>query len=344
MSRNAIVITTINRPTLAIEKIAATRPDWHFIVVGDRKTPSDWAYPGVDFLSMARQEELGHSFVDVCPPNHYARKNIGYLHAMAAGANVIAETDDDNIPYDHFLGDVSRAVTGRKVDRPGWENVYTHFTRERIWPRGLPLELINSSLHGPSPLSADDVFDCAIQQFLADGDPDVDAVFRLTDDRETYFDKNTVILGAGTFCPFNSQNTVWWPEAFTLLYLPSFVSFRMTDIWRSFIAQICLYRLGGHIAFREATVKQVRNQHSLLHDFKDEIPGYLHNAAIVQRLMRLDLSGDSQDVGRNLWRCYEALVEMGVVPEKELPLVQRWLHDVAMLTRPKAAASVEEYV
>ena len=99
-------------------------------------------------------------------------------------------------------------------------------------------------------------------------------MYRLTIEAETKFNPNTIILGGGTICPFNSQNTLWWPEAYPLLYLPSFVSFRMTDIWRSFVAQVCLYQTGKHLAFRDATVYQTRNEHSLIKDFKDEVPGY----------------------------------------------------------------------
>ena len=158
----------------------------------------------------------------------------------------------------------AKLVTGKLVKKSGWENVYTHFSNAKIWPRGLPLECINDSFQHKSALDTPAQFDCPIQQHLADGDPDVDAVYRLTNIGDIKFKSETIILADGTFCPFNSQNTIWWSEAYPLLYLPSFVSFRMTDIWRSFIAQICLYKLGKYLAFKEATVYQERNEHSLI--------------------------------------------------------------------------------
>lgn len=324
----AIVITTINKPTLAVERIAAMRPDWNFIVVGDNKTPLDWSHPGVRYLSVAEQKTLPGRFSQICPWNHYCRKNVGYLEAIRLGSEVIAETDDDNIPYDSFVADVSRSVTGSRVAKSGWENIYTHFVDTRIWPRGFPLELINDSLRERSPLEPTGPVDCLIQQFLADGDPDVDAVFRLTNDQPTTFGEGTIVLERGTYCPFNSQNTIFWPEVYPLLYLPSYVSFRMTDIWRSFVAQECLYRMGGHLAFRSATVRQVRNEHSYIRDFEDEISGYLANARIMDTLSKLDLSSERADVGNNLYACYEALVSIGVVPERELPLLRAWLDDL----------------
>lgn len=244
------------------------------------------------------------------------------------GAELIYETDDDNIPYNSFLGIIDRHVEGRLVQKTGWENVYIHFTDDRIWPRGFPLEYITQSLNNETVLGQRQLWDCPIQQFLADGDPDVDSIYRLTTETETKFRSNTVILSKGTFCPFNSQNTLWWSEVYPLLYLPSFVSFRMTDIWRSFIAQVCLYQVGKHLAFREATVFQVRNEHSLIRDFKDEVPGYLNNVKIMEILSNLNLSSRQSDMGQNLRLCYQKLVEAGFVAEEELHLVDLWLQDL----------------
>jgi len=330
MSRDQrmVIITTINPPSDAVKKIAAL-PGWTLVVVGDRKTPDHWSWPGAKFLSIGEQLQLDSDYAKACPENHYARKNVGYLYAIAKGCEVIAETDDDNIPYDTFLGRVDRRVRGGASQRKGWDNVYTYFTSERIWPRGFPLDLINTSLDA-EPLLEQGEFDCPVQQYLADGDPDVDAIYRLTTVREVDFDqRDPVVLRAGTFCPFNSQNTIWWPEAYPLLYLPALVSFRMTDIWRSFVAQACLYAAGQQLSFHSATVRQVRNEHSLLRDFRDEIPGYLNNTKIMDVLTELPLSSNPADAGANLRRCYERLVALGVVPEDELRLIDLWLADLA---------------
>jgi len=98
----------------------------------------------------------------------------------------------------------------------------------------------------------------------------------------------------------------------------------MTDIWRSFVAQISLYSLGKHIAFREATMFQIRNEHSLIRDFQDEIPGYLNNMKIMDALSSLTLSDSPNDVGKNLRLCYEKLVETDVLPQEELSLIDLW--------------------
>jgi len=328
-----IVITTINYPTRSIKTIANNKRDWTILVVADRKTPLDWNCQNVEQLSIKDQMTFDSEYARQCPLDHYARKNIGYLKAIKDGARVIAETDDDNIPKDNFLSSVSRNIKGRLVETPGWENVYTHFTDDKVWPRGFPLEYINRSFESPSSLAGESVFDCPVQQYLVDEEPDVDAIYRLTTKVDTKFRSNTVVLSEGTFCPFNSQNTIWWPDAFVLLYLPSLVNFRVTDIWRSFVAQICLYKAGKKVAFGQATMFQNRNQHSLIRDFADEIPGYLNNARIMEMLRNINLLDGPDHIALNMQLCYEQLVEVEIIPQTELRLLDLWLRDIGRFSR-----------
>jgi hypothetical protein len=283
-------------------------------VVGDRKTPKNWRLEGARFLSIEEQSELGFSLSHEAPFNHYARKNLGYLYAIEQGASLLLETDDDNLPYDWYPGDVSETVYGRLI------------TKSRIWPRGFPLEFINESLRQKSELGARTEHECAIQQFLANENPDVDAVFRLTNEGQEHFEGEDVVLGPGTWCPFNSQNTLWSPSAFPYLYLPFTASFRMTDIWRSFIAQKCVQARNGKVAFRGASMYQQRNEHSLIGDFADEVSGYLNNDSIMRMLDGLDLERGA-DPGEHLRQCYQAMITAGYLCPQEMKLVDGWLDD-----------------
>ena len=49
------------------------------------------------FLSHEDQLRMNSSFVNRLPWNSFARKNVGYLYAIAQGAKVIFDFDDDNI-------------------------------------------------------------------------------------------------------------------------------------------------------------------------------------------------------------------------------------------------------
>jgi hypothetical protein len=106
----------------------------------------------------------------------------------------------------------------------------------------------------------------------------------------------------------------------------------MTDIWRSFIAQICLYKARKYIAFGKPTMYQTRNEHTLTKDFADEIPGYLNNSRIMELLSSTTLSDNPNQIGSNMRACYERLVEAGIVRRDELHLVDLWLRDMRQFT------------
>ena len=102
----------------------------------------------------------------------------------------------------------------------------------------------------------------------------------------------------------------------------------MCDIWKSFVAQRCLWELGLGVAFHSAEVYQDRNKHDLTADFIQEIPGYENNKRIADILASTSLVSGEACVGSNLFKCYEALVSHGIFPGKELPLVEAWVMQV----------------
>jgi hypothetical protein len=326
---SALIITTIAPPNSVLARYAKEcgRRGVDFIIAGDRKSPPDFYLKGTDFWSIERQKGSGFKSARKIPENHYARKNIAYLAAIQKGHEVILETDDDNLPYEDFWNLPERKIAGNMVRDHGWINIYRLFSREMIWPRGLPLEHLCDARDYTAEQAVE--HDCPIQQGLSDGDPDVDAVYRLTRKLPVSFKKDLVfVLGKGSWCPFNSQNTVWFREAFPLMYLPSECSFRMTDIWRSFVAMRIAWEYGWKIAFRYPTVYQERNEHDLLRDFRDEIPGYLNNSAIANALGSLELSGRTDDIRENLSTCYRLLSGMGLVGKGELDILGNWNSDL----------------
>lgn len=330
------IITTIQGPTASVHGLVArlSAIGGKLIVAGDSKGP--FSYEGqlgepwpVTFLSLADQQDGRFTLAENLPIKHYARKNIAYLQAVSEGATCIYETDDDNTPNSSWHARTEYLVGGRSLREDGkrWVNVYQHFSDANIWPRGLPLDEIRT------PLPSAEVFNnkrrAPIQQGLVNGSPDVDAIWRLVMDREFDFeDAPSVYLEPGNWCPFNTQTTWWWPVAYPLLYIPSYCSFRMCDIWKSFIAQRCLWVLGMGVVFHPPEVVQDRNPHDLMRDFCDEIPGYEMNRRIAEILDGLELAPGEENVRTNLRVCYGALVAAGIFPEKELALVDAWLVDL----------------
>lgn len=262
------VITTIQPPTASVRRLADRLDEEGaaLVVAGDAKGPAGYDLEGADgaadrrgavklaFLSLQDQLSGPFDLARRLPTGHYSRKNIGYLHAIAAGAACIYETDDDNAPRPQWRPRtewlestyVVRAPSRGDGGRDCWANAYSYFTKELIWPRGLPLDAIREPLP-PLEVSSPEgqKVHAPVQQGLANNSPDVDAIWRLVLDRPFSFeDGPSVFLPAGVWCPFNSQSTWWWPVAYPLLYIPSHCSFRMCDIWRGLVAQRCLWELG----------------------------------------------------------------------------------------------------
>jgi hypothetical protein len=322
-----LVVTSIASPNPVLRALAKGAIDnqYYFTIIGDTKSPETFKLEGAQFLSILDQKRLDLKTPALLRERSYARKNIGYLLAMQQGAEFIIETDDDNYPRQEFWNVPELHVSGSLIRQKGWCNVYSHFTDTFIWPRGFPLELLGTnSPHSTEPFTAA----CPIQQGLADENPDVDAIYRMTRNLPvTFLKANPIILGSDTWCPYNSQNTIHFPPAYLLLYLPTYCSFRMTDIWRSFIAQRILWTNGWNLSFHSATVWQERNAHNLLNDFSDEVPGYLNNAKIVGLLRDLELKSNPESIPDNLWKCYDCLISNKFVDKAEILLVEAWIED-----------------
>jgi hypothetical protein len=331
MKNTFLVITSIAdqyHPVLNQYAKEAADQGVHFVVIGDTKSPAQFSITGCDYYSVDRQTGLLFELAKLLPFKHYARKNLGYLIASSQGAHVIIETDDDNLPLDGFWKERIRSQSAHLLKHTGWTNVYRYFTESNIWPRGFALEhILDPVPKVPALLQTKS----PIQQGLADENPDVDALYRLTMPLPIIFNRSeNIALGEGSICPFNSQNTTWFKEAFPLMYLPYYCSFRMTDIWRSFIAQRIGWACGWCILFHRSTVKQERNEHNLMHDFREEIPGYINNLSIGQCLIDLDLQKGVEYIPSNMVVCYEKLIAMGYIGQEEIVLLKAWLRDISL--------------
>lgn len=349
MSGLCSVITTIQSPTPSVNALLQRLQacDGKLIVIGDKKGPADYKTEIMtklgaqddsnlcEFFSLQDQLESEFKLAELLPTGHYSRKNLGYLYAIAQGAFCIYETDDDNAPLAHwqprgeYVQDV-RVIEPDASEQPQagrWVNIYKYFSVENIWPRGLPL----NEIHIPVPAVVENgsKYWSPVQQGLVNGSPDVDAIWRLVQDHNFNFDNNrSVYLPPGYWSPFNTQSTWWWPAAYPLLYIPSYCSFRMCDIWKSFVAQRCLWELGAGVTFHGPEVVQKRNVHNLMRDFRDEIPGYEKNDKFTKELGDLELPLGMEFIFENIKLCYQSLVTAGFFPKEELLLLDAWIGDL----------------
>ncbi len=320
IEKNYIVITTINPPTEAVVKFAALS-NYHLIVVGDRKTDAVWQHPNVHYIAVT--SAFATAFAQVLPYNHYCRKMLGYVYALQQGATSIIDTDDDNIPYNDWAFPHSTHHDVLTTAPNTYINIYEYFTSMKIWPRGLPLHLINTNTSTQATLTKANT-QVGIWQGLANEDPDVDAIYRLTNNTPCYFEQRSpIVLSQGAICPYNSQNT-WYTQAlFPLLYLPVTVTFRFTDILRGIVAQPILWAAGYQLGFTHATVLQKRNAHNFFKDFESEIPMYTQLELSYN--IALENTSNELTVAQNLLQVYTALHKHNIVQAHELVVLQAWL-------------------
>jgi len=324
---NCIVITSINNPTEAVRSFA-TLKDYRLIVVGDKKTPLDWSCEGVVFLPVEKQDQIGRHLNKILPYNHYCRKMLGYLHAFEMNVQGIIDADDDNNPKAGFSFPAFEGKYNMVKKNQGFINVYQYFTDQKIWPRGLPLKNINKNYKFPDLVTSSEC-KVGVWQGLADDIPDVDAIYCLVDNRPCIFEaRQPIVLGEGTFSPFNTQNTLIHRELFPLLYLPAHVTFRFTDILRGLIAQPIIWMHGFHLGFTGATVTHERNPHDYFKDFISEIPMYQNTEQVVEIVMKTIRQQFS--LSENLFIAYEALVEAGIVKKSEMAVLSAWLKDIEL--------------
>ena len=326
----AIAVTTISQQSsLGIQRLfnLAEITNSELVVIGDRKTPA-WnpkRLPQfVHYFSIEDQEKKWPKLSGLLPINHYARKNLSYLWALENDVDVLLDTDDDNYSNVDIFSNSQSSFRSYKGSRQ-WVNVYAHFGRPEIWPRGLPLEEALKPLEATERIESNPTWYCF--QSIVDGDPDLDAIGRMLNPQQRNFeDFEPLALGTNNFCPTNSQATLWERRLIPFLYLPITSTFRMTDIWRGIIISGYqnLYELPT--MFGKLGFKQERNEHNLTADFVDEVPGHIYNRQIKEisdKIWRESLGQDNNfDTFKEI---YKSLSSIGILKEVEIECVSKFI-------------------
>lgn len=329
MRNTPVVITSIYPYSPAIQRFIHLGNK--VILIGDIKTPTVKSNESLIYLSIDDQIKQFGVFAKQLPVGHYGRKNIGYIIAMKM-ADAIIETDDDNYPYDFFPNFKKGNITTKIIkSKSGFVNTYGLFAKgkkQSLWPRGFPLSLINAKNNYSARLITGNF---PLQQGLTDKDGDFDGIYRLTNNAPVFFKKNIhLTLSSHTYAPINSQNTFWTKEAFLYLYLPCFVSGRVCDIYRGYIAQRLLWETGKTALFISPGMYQNRNPHNYFSDFKEELPLYNEAEKIIAILESLSLKGSFES---KMIQIYEAFVNAGLLPKEELNLLQEWIKIVSPIIK-----------
>jgi len=315
------VVTTIFEPSPAVKMIASCA-DFCLVVVLDKKsTPESWddmdKMKNVYVLDIKEQELIFPLFSSMLPWNHFGRKNIGYLFAITRGAEAIWDFDDDNIgiPSIEIPEIVMEPVGSQQTVNP-----YPYFgTNEtRSWPRGLPFDDIKNEVAQTLKTQIDKK-KVGVIQSLALVQPDVDAVYRFTREVPFNFTNSNALpflVPKSSFTPFNAQATLWFKCAFKFLLLPVTVHGRVSDIWRSYIAQSMFHHEDIRTLFVFPQITQIRNAHQNKNDFAAEKPLYEKAKVLVDLLQSAKL--------KTLNATYEALYERDFLALHDVKILQVW--------------------
>jgi hypothetical protein len=293
--KKVIVTTTINAPTIAIEKFDAM-PDWELVVIGDLKTPKDYKLKRGTYWSPEMQEKYDKQLSDAIGWNCIQRRNFGLVIAHDMHADVVAVIDDDNIP----LADWGKNImVGKDIEVNYYETALPAFdpigatNYPQLWHRGFPLQLLSKRDYSSKSRR---IVHCDVQADFWNGDPDIDAICRMEHAPECSFDDKYFPLAANKIAPFNSQNTFISGGVLKDYFLFPHIG-RMDDIWAAFYIQA----KGFNVVFGKASVYQDRNIHDLVRDMKQEYLGYENNLSLVEQL-----SSDPKSIlaflpGKSIW-------------------------------------------
>ncbi len=282
---NTIVTTTINHPTEAIFKYASKK-DWNLIIIGDLKTPHDAysefekQFSNVLYLSPEEQEKKYPELSSIIGWNTIERRNIGFIEAYKQGCQIMATVDDDNIPYDFWGNNV---LVNQEIIADYYEtklNVFDPLSvtnNKFLWHRGFPIEYLPKrheiEYKGKRKRRV------LVQADLWDGDPDIDAICRMTFHPNVKFDYIEPFC-SNAIAPFNSQNVFISREVLPYYTSLPFIG-RMSDIWSAYIIQ---FLFPNSVIFNKASVYQERNIHDLTKDLEHEMLGYKQTFQFVNNL------------------------------------------------------------
>jgi hypothetical protein len=293
--KKVIVTTTINPPTKAIEAFQSMK-GWELVVAGDKKTPRDYHLDQGVYITPEEQEKYDPVLSEAIGWNCIQRRNFAFLWAMEMKADLVALVDDDNIPLPGWGEDL---LVGKEVEVNYYETDLPAFdpigatNYPNLWHRGYPLQLLpkrDYSRKSRRRVKVD------VQADFWNGDPDIDALCRITQAPECTFDPGVFPFASNKPSPFDSQNTFIKGEMLKDYFMFPHVG-RMDDIWPSYYCQA----LGYKVIFNKASVYQARNEHDLIRDMRGEYIGYENNLKLIADLANNPESFMAHVPGRTAW-------------------------------------------
>lgn len=313
-----ITTTTIHVPLLIEDYIKdvikfGRQKDVDFVITGDRKTPAaakeycaelqkKYNIP-VLFMDVADQDvylERYPLLKGYLPWNCIQRRQVAILKAYEQGSDIIVLIDDDNyIACEDYVGKhlaLGTRTTMPTVSSPtGWYNICEDLLERqerKFYPRGYSwIDRVNEVKDVRREKKE---IRTVVNAGFWLGDPDIDAVTRLAApiDVIAYKRKENYALEAGTYSPFNSQNTAIHRDMVPAYFLVPDIG-RFDDIWSAYIVERIAWQMGDYISYGEPLVRQNRNDHDLWIDAYAEEMGTKMTTDFCKWLRQIELTKHS---------------------------------------------------
>lgn len=340
---DAIVMTTINVPhNLVAWKNDVGDREVKTYVVGDLRSPHEdivallSTLPG-DNIYIHPDDQDTWASSSAIGWNAIQRRNLGLLHAVQDGAEIIAEVDDDNFPITDGYWQTTRSLmyddhkyrmllgSGAQFFNPGM------LFDPPVMHRGFPQSLWNAA----APVAiAPDFPTVGVVASLWVGDTDTDAITRIYDGGVRHvlreLGRTGVVWDIGTWAPFNSQATAFRSILASAMYCWPGVG-RYDDIWASYLARKIMDQFDLHVHYGPPLIYQQRNPHSYIHDLKEEMHGLQNTESLIALLRSWDPVGETvADMVNEFWNLVSTAHDdvQEIIPESTVIAGLAWCKDL----------------
>jgi hypothetical protein len=299
----AVVVTTIHDCSVLLDgylrNFAKFGREATIFLIPDRKTPVFNIPKGVLCPELTTQfdflNDSGFRSHDI-PENSDNRRNVGYLMALADGAEMVVSIDDDNYcPEDQdFIGEHSASMwkysRARSTEGGWYNNCWTLQNAERFYPRGFPYFARQEKFFTEEIIEPVEV---KINAGMWLGDPDFDAMTWTQKPSLPISFRGSAVLAHNTWCPINSQNTAVHRDLMGAYYFVRMTSMmdRFGDIFQGYFALKVAKRMGWTARFGSPVVTHRRNSHVYLKDVQKEIEPILLLEELLPKLLETKLTG-----------------------------------------------------
>lgn len=326
MSKTAIVTTSINAQPIALKHWAE---QGDLFVAGDVNTPDELReyverLDGV-YIPPYRRFPGG---LDV-PLRSIQMRNAAIWRALEGEYyDHIITVDDDNTPVSSQfvelltgeLGHQPRTTVGSKSGFLNLGNLCIPTFVQRGTPRGF-ITAMDNVRHWSDADYENRPPTVVVAQAMVIGDPDCDAIERLTKAPVVSAVQNRIVVTPGVYAAFNSQATAWMREWAPVMAVMPFVG-RYDDIFASLI----FHRMAKeyHVALYagDPVVKQDRNDHDLVKDLRAEVFGM---NIVLEFCARLNAAHIHHDMP--LWLAYDELIAAvaDLLPHDAVRFLRNWI-------------------